>query len=209
MKHHRKYIIVIIILLHQQCSFSQHSFTNQKSYKPYGISFIDTAKIDMPSFTRDVLEIRFWKVVYTNTAHQLFVLKLSKQNQWQLKKFSFCSWDWKNFSAITESEVALSKDWHMRWDTLIKSHFLTIPTQTEVEKKWRSSDGTVSIIADGHKYIVELLTKKKKRKYSYTNPEANMQHYDLNNQELLMVNNILKKLDDELRFSSVTNGKCN
>lgn len=190
-------------------SSAQYSFKNQKKYKPFGQTFIDTANISSCSFSDEVIEFRFWKVNYTNTAHQLFIFRLLNAGQWELKKYSFCSWDWESFSNIMISTAVLSNEWGLRWDSLIKNQFLTIPAQLEVQKKWRASDGTVIAIADGHKYVIELLMKKRKRKYSYVNPELNLKHYDLGNDELVLINRVLKILDNELKFNSVLDDKCN
>jgi|GEM_PF-2055930 len=202
------FLIIAFALLNHSDTLAQYSFKNQRNYKPFGTAFIDTVGIRSCSFISEILEIRFWRVTYTNTAHQLFILQQTNTQKWILKKYSFCSWDWKDFSNIKMSTPALSPDWNSRWDSLMSNQLLMIPTQSEIQKKWRASDGTVTAIADGHKYIVELLTKRRKRKYSYSNPELNLQHYDLGNSELIQMNKILKFLDDEFKFNSFICDKC-
>jgi hypothetical protein len=202
------FLIITFALLNHFDALAQYSFKNQRNYKPFGTAFIDTVGIGSCSFISEILEIRFWRVTYTNTAHQLFILQQTNTQNWVLKKYSFCSWDWKDFSNIKMSTPALSPDWNLRWDSLMSNQFLTMPTQSEIQKKWSASDGTVAVIADGHKYVVELLTKKKKRSYSYLNPESNLRHYDLGNSELIQMNKILKLLDDELKFNSLFFDKC-
>lgn len=204
MKYFFVYLIIIAALIRSDQVVAQYSFKSQVKYKPFGQALIDTAHISTCPFDKEILEIRFWKVTYTNTAHQLFIFRLLTNNQWQLKKYSFCSWDWKRFSAIKIDSVALSNNWNAKWDSLRNNHFLTLPSQSEVQKKWRASDGTMTVIADGHKYVVELITKKRKRQYSYVNPESFLQYYDLGNRELILMNNNLKFLDEELGFSSFT-----
>ena len=202
------FLIITFALLNHFAALAQYSFKKQRNYKLFGTAFIDTVGIGLSSFDTEILEIRFWRVNYTNTAHQLFILQQTNTHNWVLRKYSFCSWDWKSFSNIKVSNPALSTDWNSRWDSLMKNQFLTIPTQSEIQKKWRSSDGTMIVIADGHKYVVELLTKRKKRSYSYSNPESNLRHYDLGNSELVQMNNILKLLDNELKFNSFFFEKC-
>jgi len=51
-------------------------------------------------------------------------------------------------------------------------------------------------------YVVDLLTKNKKRSYSYTNPEKYLKYYDINVQELVDFTRNLKVLDNEFQFSA-------
>jgi hypothetical protein len=204
----RRIVIVIVFSFAYLYQYGQFKITGDKDFKNYSDSLLRYAGIQKPDFAENDFEMRLWIIRYVNQPHAVFVFKHSKIGKWSVKSYNFCTTDWIGFNGLNTDSLQLSQYWNSRWDSLIKNQILRLPSENKVLKKWKSSTGIIPVIADGLSYRIELFTAKKRRRYSYNNPEDKLPNYDLNNKELVAINKIVVILNSELQFKQKLDKEC-
>ncbi len=199
---------MVIFSFCYQYQYGQFRITSDKDFKNYSDSLLRYAGISKPDFSQNDFEMRFWVTEYIGEAQALFVFNHNNNGCWNVKGFYFCTNDWVHFYRFKKDSFSLSEDWIKRWDSLNKSHILSLPTESKVFSNWKSSTGNIVVVADGISYRVELFTPKRNRRYSYSNPEDKLLTYDLNNRELVAINNIISILNNELKFKNIIERQC-
>ncbi len=203
----RWFILLTLILT---CSFAsaQFKFKNDRDFRYFSDSVNKFAKIPPPDFSKADFEMRFYVISYSNFPNAIYIFVHNRSRDWNLTRYRFCSFNMKNCSNLSKDMMVVSDLWRNRWDTLLKSHILTLPPGAKVEKRWRESNGMVIAIADGVGYWVELLTKKKRRRYNYDNPEEILKSMNTDNQEFVDFVNIIHILDNETRYAEAPAVQC-
>ena len=203
----RWFIFLTLIIT---CSFAsaQFKFKNDRDFRYYSDSVNKFAKILRPDFSKVDFQMRFFVISYANFPNAIYIFEHKRSGDWGLTRYRFCSFDMQNFTNFSTDSLVVSSLWKNRWDTLLKTHILTLPPGAAVEKRWRERNGMVIAIADGVAYRIELLTSHKRRRYSYGNPEGILRGTDTDNQEFVDFVNIIHILDKETRYAEAPAVQC-
>ena len=138
-----------------------------------------------PDFNRIEIEIRlWWTTSIFDSVHNLVVINQSNTGTWKLISYAFPNEGYKNNKPFKSLSKELSQNWQSKWDTILAAKLLNIPDQMNVRKKWTSTKGGRIGITDGSMYAFEILTKKRKRSFEYSNPHEYLSFYDLKNDGL-------------------------
>jgi len=203
----RWFILLALILT---CSFAnaQFKFKNDRDFRYYSDSINKFAKIPPPDFSKIDFQMRFFVISYANFPNAIYIFEHKRTGDWALTRYRFCSFDMQNFSNFSKDSLLVTHLWKNRWDTLLKTHILTLPPGAAVEKRWRKRNGMVIAIADGVGYRIELLSSRKRRRYSYGNPEGILNETDTDNQEFVDFVYILRVLNDETKYAEAPAVRC-
>jgi hypothetical protein len=199
---------LIIINLFHFSSKAQFKFKSDIDFRYYSDSLNKFLKIAPPDFTKTDFELRFYVRRFSNYPSQLFVFKHLLAGSWELSAYQFCSYHMTDFSELIKDDLKLSNSWKSRWDSLTTNHVLLLPTDSKVIKRWLAATHAVVAIADGVAYRFELLTKNRKRRYWYSNPEAQLQEMGTGYPEFSDAIKIIRILDNELGFKEKPLAEC-
>lgn len=180
-------------------SFAQIKFRNDKKYNIVGANFLKESIFFESQPEKGNLEFRFWVIASKECCNELYSFYYdAKKNSWTLKYYAFSTWDWKIFNNTSFASFILNSSWEKTWDSLVSYSILTLPTQSSVQKKWKSSLNIFPLIVDGTNYFFEFFSGTKKRGFTYHSPEAYLSVYDQNNSELVSALKIIDTIKDYL-----------
>jgi len=187
---------------------AQFSFKPDSDFKYYSDSVNLAAKIPPPDFSKADFEMRFYVISYANFPNGIYIFTHTLAVGWVLTRYRFCSRDMVKLVNLTKDSLPVSDLWKGRWDTLLTDHILTLPTESKVKKRWKSSSNTIVIVGDGVYYRIELFTANSKRRYRYSNPEEMIKTLDIDDQELVDINKIIRILANETKYTEVQSVRC-
>lgn len=204
----RYYFITSLFLMFSFAGYAQFEFNKDRKFKPFYFETRKKLEIEEPNLDSVRFEMRFWIVNYNNEPQLLYLFNYYRNETWSILQYEFCSWDWISFQKFKKQKLTVSDKWTQKWEKLLQNDILNLPKESSVKKKWASSDGTHVLVGDGVSYGIELITKKSRRKYSYSNPEVLLKHYDLNHEGLDRFISILSILNEELKFEIKDKVQC-
>jgi len=204
----RRWFILLTLIFAGSCASAQFKFKNDRDFRYYSDSVNKFAKIPPPDFSKIDFQMRFFVISYANFPNAIYIFNHKQSGDWALKRYRFCSFDMQNFANLSTDSLVVSGSWKSRWDTLLKTHILTLPPGAGVEKRWRERNGMVIAIADGVGYRIELLTSHKRRRYSYGNLEGILNQTNTDNQEFVDFVHILHVLNDETKYAQAPAVRC-
>ncbi len=138
------------------------------SYK----KFSDSLQVEPPDFNLIEVEFRIWYFNWSDGSDKLFQIKKLKDGNWvgQERGFYFYNDQNKNFAGEFK-RIELGQNWPSAWDKIVSLGYLNLKTQDRI-KIPKDPSLEFLVVADGESYTFEVITQRKKRKFSYNNPHS-------------------------------------
>lgn len=200
--------MLLILIFSSLSARAQFSIKPDTDFRYYSDSVNHAAKIPPPDFSKADFEMRFYVISLSNFAHGIYIFTHAKSGKWELTRYNFCSRDMVKLVNLEKNILPVSDLWKGRWDTLLTDHVLTLPKESKVKKRWKSSSNTIAVVGDGVYYRIELFTPNSKRRYSYSNPAEMIKTLNIDNQELVDINKIIRILANETNYTEVQSVRC-
>ena len=160
---------------------------NQKNYNYFDSFILDSLNIRKPNYDVIDLQIRISIWNAASGIHKVFIIEREKSGNWRGENFEFYYYndDHHDFSKTISDKLILGKKWDSAFRTIVMRDYINLPSQKEVEKTISISnkDSTgklIMITADGTSYTYEFLTKRRKRKFTFKNPDS---YYQFNKEQ--------------------------
>lgn len=186
------FLLIFIIAIFTDNIKAQPSFDNDTSYTSIFQSLIQQIDSNFILEKKVDFELRLWTQISKTAERRLFILTL-KENKWSARFFQRII-----FQKDTLIEVHVSqKNLETLWRQLKKNRILILPDQSDLRD--RNGKEILDPIYDGHSYRFELLTREKKRTYSYTCPKNFYENYKYI-EEYKRVVNLVKLIYKHLRI---------
>lgn len=178
------FILMCVFACLEACN--PYHISRQNGYKRFitgGDSALNVTNID---FHKTELQIRFrWSRSVLDTNASLAIFSLNKDKRWCLKFYNYDKSQLEMFRLKRSFTTQLDDSWNDRWRYIIRNRLLNIKSQREVIKSWRARDPREGLgITDGDIYSFEVLTRKRKRRFEYSNPQAYLNFYTENHEGL-------------------------
>jgi len=174
MKKTTTYIILICIsAFHIVTASAQDIFLEKQkgfNYKrPY---ILDSLNIKEPNFNVIDIELRVYYTCFgvVDTINSKFIqIAKEKNGLWNGKSYSYYYYNDSHYNYKDVNVKYLScEGWDDTWQAIIKNNYLNLPTEWDIKRERKP----LVFVADGDSYTIEVLTKKRKRRISYGNPEV-------------------------------------
>ena len=143
----------------------------QKGFKYKRLPVLDSLNIKEPDFKTLDVEIRVYCTKFDvdtiNNSKFIQIVK-DKNGSWSGKSCSYYFYNnfYYNYRDIN-IKYSSCENWGKVWRIIIKENYLNLPTESDIKQENKPP----VCVSDGTSYTVEILTKKRKRRISYNNPE--------------------------------------
>lgn len=196
-------LIILLFSLNRDLQAQKDFFIrNQNDYTYNALPILDSLGIEKPDFNKINLQIQFSIFNYETGIHKLFFIERLKGGNWRGKSIEYYDYnkDHYNFKDVLQDTFALGASWNEAFKKLVEKSYVNIPSQIEVKKSIaKSNKGAKNkeslIVADGTNYQLAFITKNKKRRISFSNPEAYYEHYKSQGYNLSFFEKYLDLLD--------------
>ncbi len=203
------YIFVLpsIVVLFAACN--PYHISRQFGYKRVitgGDSALNVTDID---FHETEFQLRFrWSKNVLDTNASLAIFSLNKDKHWYLQFYNYDKNQLGMFKLKQSFTIELDSSWNDKWRYILRNGLLNIKSQREVIKSWRAGNPGEGLgITDGDIYSFEVLTKKKKRKFVYSNPQAYLNFYTEKHEGLEEVINLIGICKSEIQRATTVIGR--
>lgn len=151
-------------------SKQRHFYYSNKNY-------LDSLNIKYPDFKEINCELRIWYSKLITGQNKFFQIKMMKDSSWVCNAIEFYYYNSSshNFKETKAEKIKLKDEWYTIWSKIVQNDYLNLTTQRD--DKIKTSDNEVLLIGDGEVYTFEILTKKIKRNFSYSNPYDYYKYY--------------------------------
>ena len=144
---------------------------HEKGFRYAHGRLLDSLHIPPPDFKETETELRIWTFRWSDGKNSLVLLRQASDGTWHCLKREFNFYNDKNFDFHgAPATCALKETWKEAWHKIVDAGYLNLPEQEDVNRKLKSTHGHKLVIADGISYTIEILTDKKKRNFTYSNP---------------------------------------
>lgn len=174
----------------------------QKGFKYKRLSVLDLLNIKEPDFKNVDIELRVYHTVWnTKPMNSKFVqIVKDKNGLWSGKSYlyHFYNSNSYNLKEIIIENLSL-EHWDKTWQAIVKENYLNLPTESDIKQEKKP----LVAVADGCYYSIEIMTKKRKRRITYGNPEVMYEscpEYGLNCCEYKHFLQLIQLLKPELDF---------
>lgn len=170
----KKLIGFIVLLLFAQNLFCQKiSLERQRKIQYTRPAILDSLNISEPNFDSVFIEIRIFyssPEIANQLNNKLTVLRRLNNHTWTGKSYSFYDYNDSNYdyANINKADVNFKDQWQADWDKIILKNYLNLPTEKDIEIK--NCPDEIIIYTGGDDYVIQILTKKRKRIMAYSNP---------------------------------------
>lgn len=171
-----KLIYTTLFLLSITLTNNAQNFTldTQKGFKYKRLPVLDSLNVEEPDFEKVKLTLRIYFTSFESTGKNSKVIQVleDKSGFWTEKTYSYYFYNNLNhdFKDVVISSIILKNSWNESWKTIIDNNYLNLPSESDID--FNNREQPILLVADGNSYIIEILTKKKKRRIIYSNPEA-------------------------------------
>jgi len=164
--------IIFILFLYVVNLTAQDIFLEkQKGFKNKRLSVLDSLKIKEADFKHIALELRVYYTAWNKEPMNSKFVQIVKDKNglWSGKSYLYFYYnrDHYNFKDIVIENLSL-EHWDEAWQTIVQENYLNLPTELDIKQEKKP----LVAVADGYNYTIEILTKKKKRRITYDNPEV-------------------------------------
>ena len=163
--------LFISVLFVATISGQNISLKNQKGFKYKRLSVLDSLNIKEPDFKNVDIELRVYYTVWNfDPMNSKFIqIVKDKNGLWSGKSYLyyFYNSNYYNYKDVSIKTLSL-EHWDKVWQTIVKENYLNLPTDSDIKQEKKPPVA----IADGCDYTIEILTKKRKRRISFNNPES-------------------------------------
>jgi len=195
-------LMTCLLKAYGQFIFKNSEGANYKDDKP-----LLALGIGHPNFTKVDFELQYWIVKDVVNSKELFIIDhIGKK--WQLNHYKFCLNGPNRKLEIIGRDSSELKNWNTTLKKLKNYDLFSLQDESIVSNKWRKSNGKALIINDGVDFTFELITKDKKRSFSYSNPKDYLKFYGSKYKELVSVNKIIETLNKSFNFKESDINEC-
>ena len=152
---------------------------NQRGFKYMFSVYLDTIGFIKPDKRKIDIDLRIWHDCYTTGQTKLIRLIKFKNGDWFAHSLDYYCYndshcELSNFKIDT---LSLSNTWTSTWNIIVGENLLNLPKQEELNKKLKTADGEILVVADGSGYCFEICSRKAKRRFCYGNPNSHFEFY--------------------------------
>jgi hypothetical protein len=160
-----------INILNVNAQTNKVKIKNQKNFKYFWAEVIDSALIKPFNFDTLNVELRIWKLTWSDGNHTMFRLVENKQGHWSGVDYEFYFYnDFNRDSSLhLKRQIPIKSIWINDWKSILYKKYLNLKTQKEVDKIYRKKLTEFSFITDGGGLLIEVVTKDNKRSFEYNN----------------------------------------
>jgi hypothetical protein len=204
-----KFTIVILFIfgsLAFESCISQQETLRLKNDKKFSVSyrrFVNSLHINPPKFDSVNVELRFWKLDWSSGNHTVFLFRRLIDGKWTCERIPFYFYNDSHYDFPAGRFQCSLKQWNQRWIHITQAGYLNLQTQTDLHLRITPKGMEVPLISDGVTYTIDVLTPKKKRSFTYSNPEDFDKFFKQKGFEIKEYNNfnsLLSILKEELNF---------
>jgi len=181
----KKTIILVCLILASVINAQQIDLKRQKGFKNKKISILDSVNIKNPDFDVLAVELRILHIIWQPKPYNatLWQIKKDKNGRWSGFSHSFFYYnsDTYDFNNTIIKSFNFKNTWQDSWNNILYNNYLNLPNDKEALKiKCKHLGGglpPILGIGGGETYYIEVLTKRVKRRFSFSNPKANYEFY--------------------------------
>lgn len=176
----KKLLCLLFFLIFSLWSFAQQiKLDKQKGFNYKRFVLLDSIGVPEPDFSQLDIVLRIHYVTYAygdgEKNYKIIQLCQDKSGKWEGVSYFFYLYNLEayDFKNVAIEPIVFKSSWSSSWQEIIKKNYLNMPKQSEYKLAYKRPDaGGVIVIADGESYIIEVLTKKRKRRFSCSNPNS-------------------------------------
>ncbi len=104
-----------------------------------------------------------------------------------------------DFENVKIDTINLKASWNESWEKILRKNYLNLPSDVDIKEE----NLPPVVVADGNTYVVEVLTKRTKRRMFFNNPDAYYevcQEHKMECPEFQKINEFIRLLRSELNF---------
>lgn len=165
------------------CSFNGNAqklkLKKQKDFNYHQAEYLDTIGFKKPDFKQIAVELRIWHKDLESGQTKMIRLLKDKKEHWSAKSLDYYCFNESNcfLDKFIIEEYKLSENWDKTWKNIVENDYLNIKDQNDVNATIQIPGGELLFAADGDGFIFEIITRRKKRSFSYFNIESFAEFY--------------------------------